>query len=324
MDDLVTHHLLFRTEVVTPLELDEHSGAALRGNLFEAVWKRFCTNKSAHTCAECPLHTLCPVSALVAPLREENPRGRDIPRPYTIVPPLEGARYYAPKEQLTFGLTLFGNIIQFLPYIMLSLTLFEAVGLGKRIQGQNGKRGQFKIKQVESYHPLSGERRTIYQAGNPQVDTPTLAVTAADVQAKAATLAKDKITLNFLTPTRIKDQERLLGHAEFRPLIQRLLERFSALRVEYGNGQELSYEEKKYYADLAQQVRCTNDATYWEQLGSYSRRTRQISSIGGIMGRATFFGDLTPFHEFLVWGELVHVGKNCVKGNGWYRIEDPV
>jgi len=322
MDDLITHHLLFTTEVVTPLELDEHSGAALRGNLFEAVWKRFCTNKAAPTCAECPLHTLCPVSALVAPLREEHPRGRDIPRPYSIVPPLEGARYYAPEEQLTFGLTLFGNIIQFLPYIMLSLNLFEAVGLGKRIQGQNGRRGQFKIKEVKSYHPLSGEQQKIYQAGKAQVDTSTLAVTAVDVQAKAATLAKEKITLNFLTPTRIKDQEQLLRHATFRPLIQRLLERFSVLRVEYGNGQEQSYEEKKHYADLAQQVRCINDATYWEQLSSYSSRSKQISSIGGIMGSATFSGDLTPFHELLVWGELIHVGKNCVKGNGWYRIEE--
>ncbi len=75
MAGLITHHFLFTTEVVTPIELDEHSGAALRGSLFEAVWKRFCTNKASPTCAACPLHTVCPVSALVAPLREEHPRG---------------------------------------------------------------------------------------------------------------------------------------------------------------------------------------------------------------------------------------------------------
>ncbi len=80
---LITHHLLFTTEVVSPLELDDHSGAALRGNLFESLWRRFCTNKAAPSCAACPLHSVCPVSALVAPLREENPPGqRDIPRPY--------------------------------------------------------------------------------------------------------------------------------------------------------------------------------------------------------------------------------------------------
>ncbi|MBA2395369.1 MAG: CRISPR system precrRNA processing endoribonuclease RAMP protein Cas6 [Ktedonobacteraceae bacterium] len=322
MDDLVTHHLLFITEVVTPLELDEHSGSALRGSLFEAVWGRFCTNRAVPTCADCPLNTLCPVSSLVAPLREENPRGRDIPRPYVIIPPLEGSRYYAPGERLAFGLTLFGNIIQLLPYIMLSLTAFEMAGLGKRMQG--GKRGRFKVKQVESYHPLHGERQTIYQAGKAQVGVSALSVTAADVSAKAGTLAKEKITLNFLTPIRLKDQEHVVGQIAFRPLLHRLLERFSALRVEYGNGQEQSFDERKRYVDLAAQVRCIEDATHWEELSSYSRRTRQSSPLGGFMGCATFAGDLTPFLELLIWGELIHVGKNCVKGNGWYRIENLV
>src|SRR2546428_1039288 len=45
MRGLVTHHFLFITEVISPLELDDHSGAALRGNLFDAVWGRFCNNK---------------------------------------------------------------------------------------------------------------------------------------------------------------------------------------------------------------------------------------------------------------------------------------
>jgi len=34
-----------------------------------------------------------------------------------------------------------------------------------------------------------------------------------------------------------------------------------------------------------------------------------------------FAGDLTPFREILLWGELIHVGKSCVKGNGWYKVD---
>ena len=86
MGILVTHHFLFTTEVITPLMLDEHSGSALRGNFFQAVWERFCNNKASPTCADCPLHAMCPVSTLVAPLREESERGRDVPRPYIILP----------------------------------------------------------------------------------------------------------------------------------------------------------------------------------------------------------------------------------------------
>lgn len=321
MNELMTHHLLFVTEVVTPLALDEHSGSAIRGNLFEAVWRRFCNNRAAATCAECPLHTLCPVSALVAPLREDHPRGRDIPRPYIIIPPMEGARYYAPGEQFTFGVTLFGRIIELLPYLMLSLSVLENVGLGKRLPERGGERGRFKVKRVDSYHPFTGERRTIYRAEKARVDTSVLTVTAMDVQTKAATLHKDTLTLHFLTPTFIKDQTQSPRSIEFGPLIHRLLERFSALRVAYGDGQDQTSEERVPIVDLARHVQRVVDETRWEAVIGYSHRTRQHTAIGGVRGRVTFAGNIEPFAELLVWGEVIHVGKNCVKGNGWYRIE---
>ena len=148
MGSLITHHFLFTTEVITPLELDQHSGASLRGSLFDAVWRRFCNNKSAPTCADCPLHSMCPVSALVAPLREESERGRNISRPYVILPPLE-ARFHEPGEQLIFGITLFGNIVQFFPYIIMATKTLEANGLGRRLSENQGQRGRFKIKQID-------------------------------------------------------------------------------------------------------------------------------------------------------------------------------
>jgi hypothetical protein len=322
MDGLVTHHLLFRAEVLTPLELDDHSGAALRGSFFEAVWRRFCTNKAAATCADCPLHTMCPVSALVAPLREENPRGRDIPRPYVILPPLGEARRYEPGQSLMFGITLFGNIIQMLPYIVMSIEGLEAHGLGHKIAENSYQRGRFEIKQIESYHPLHGTRQIVYQAGKPLVNVPTLSVTASEVKARAASLPTYEITLNFLTPTRLKDQEQFVRRALFRPLIHRLLERLNALQIVYGGGDGRLAEEQQKYVELAEQVRCKDDMTRWQEVKSYSHRMKSFSPIGGIIGRATFVGDLTAFRELLTWGELVHVGKNCVKGNGWYKIED--
>jgi hypothetical protein len=30
--------------------------------------------------------------------------------------------------------------------------------------------------------------------------------------------------------------------------------------------------------------------------------------------------DWSPFWPWLVWGQFVHVGKDAVKGNGWYEI----
>lgn len=322
MGSLITHHFLFTTEVITPVELDEHSGSSLRGSFFDAVWRRFCNNKAALTCADCSLHSMCPVSALVAPLREQNERGRDIPRPYVILPPL-GARHYETGEQLIFGITLIGNIVQFFPYIIMATKALEANGLGRRLNENQGQRGRFKIKQIESYHPVSAERKVVYQSGKPLVEVPTLSVTSMDISKRAAALSTEKISIHFLTPTRILYKDKLVHHAAFLPLLLRLLERLKVLEQTYGvlEGQS-SVSEWEELVQLANDIVCVEDNTHWEDLKSYSNRLKRTTPIGGIQGKATFTGNLAPFRELLSWGELVHVGKNTVKGNGWFKIED--
>lgn len=317
---LTIYHFLFTATVTSPLELDEHSGSALRGNLFEAVWKRFCTNKVAASCADCLLHDVCPVSVLVAPLREEHPRGRDIPRPYIILPPLDQARLYAPGEILSFGITLFGSIIELLPYLMLSVSSLEAAGLGKRVQGQ---RGTFRIQEIEAYHPFTGERQTVYSQGKPLVQASTLAVTATDVETRAVQLSAERLRLTFLTPLRLIDREQRIYRLTFRPFVQRIMERVMALEEAYGSGERLwGNEQRQDWLIRAEATRVSEDTTRWEEVRSYSRRTHQSSPVGGLMGSITFTGDLTPFRELLVWGEVTHVGKNSVKGNGWYKIDE--
>src|SRR5260370_41089952 len=170
------------------MELGEHKGAALGGNLFGAVWTRFCNNKAAPTCASCPLHTICPVSALVAPLREENERGQDLPRPYVIVPPIGGKKQYEPGAQLTFGITLFGNIVQLFPYIILAANALESKGLGRSLDENRGRRGRFRIRRMESCNPISAERQVVYQQREPQAGIPTLSLTSPDIATNPPTL----------------------------------------------------------------------------------------------------------------------------------------
>ena len=63
-----------------------------------------------------------------------------------------------------------------------------------------------------------------------------------------------------------------------------------------------------------------DERTRWVDVVSYSSRTRQRTPIGGLVGAVTLEGDLADLRELLVWGSLIHVGKNAVKGDGWYTI----
>lgn len=318
---LTTTHLAFTVQAVTPLELDEFSGASLRGNFFNAVWRRFCTNKSVPVCAACPIHESCPVSALVAPLREENARGQDIPRPYVIIPPQERGRYYRVGERFSFGMTLIGSIVELLPYILLSARQLEEEGLGRRLDENHGQRGRFQVVRVECYHPFTQQRQVIYEKGDLLVQVPIITVQSEEHAERAATLNAERITLRFVTPLRLVEREHIVKHASFSPLVQRLLERYLALEQYYGNqAVTIEQEEKIAWLRLADAIVCSEDQTYWQELKSYSNRQKRSTPIGGLLGTATFEGDLTPFLQLLVAGELIHVGKNVVKGDGQYHI----
>jgi hypothetical protein len=112
-------HLLLTRTVATPVELDDNAGAAMRGANVNALLNRFCANKAAPTCADCPLLTVCPVAALVAPMRDAGETGGEQrPRPYVTRPPQP--RRYAPGETLTFGLGLFGHAADLFPYLVMA------------------------------------------------------------------------------------------------------------------------------------------------------------------------------------------------------------
>jgi hypothetical protein len=42
--------------------------------------------------------------------------------------------------------------------------------------------------------------------------------------------------------------------------------------------------------------------------------------MGGVVGSATYIGELAPFLPLLALGQWVHVGKATVFGNGLYRM----
>jgi hypothetical protein len=63
------------------------------------------------------------------------------------------------------------------------------------------------------------------------------------------------------------------------------------------------------------------ESTRWADVFRYSGRHGRGIPIGGLVGEVRLRGDLTPFLPLLLWGELAHVGKDAVLGNGGYVVE---
>lgn len=330
------HCLEVVAEAKTTIALDRYCGSALRGAFFRAIWGRFCTNRESPTCRECPLVTACPVASLVAPLRDEAISGRDVPRPYIITPPDREPNCYLPGEIFQFSLSLVGSSTKFMPYVIRALQEMENRDIGHRLPELGGRRGQFSIREIRAYHPLTGKRQILMGQGDARPQKLQLYVTSKDVAHHAALLPTDQVSLHFLSPTRLIFDDHLVKHPSFRVLALRLAERFQALQQTYGNSTEASDREhmglpvngREQFQSWLQQtdtwasaIHLTNDETHWEDIGSYSSRQRKATPIGGFVGKASYEGDITHLRELLVWGELLHVGKNVVKGNGIYSIE---
>jgi len=341
MDNFTAHRLRFVTEAQSIIELNEHQGSAIRGSLFHALRNRFCGNKRADECANCPLVATCPVATLVSTFRPGGERGRDVPRPYTIQPPLPGAGghlfdlpdgravfRYAPGERFEFGLTLYAQALQLFPYIILAVHGLEQGGIGRKTQQAHGRwlRGTFAIREVWAENPLTGERQPVMGTDDRMVQIPDIPITHRQVCESASRRigesASRRVTIRFLTPTRIVEHGHLLKPHRFRfqPFFQRLMERLESLSRNFSDT-PLRFDDPKGLIEAAGRVRVSDNGLVWEELRSYSTRQRKDTPTSGLLGTVTLeVDDWSPFLLWLVWGQFVHVGKDAVKGNGWYRV----
>jgi hypothetical protein len=338
LDHFTAHRLCFVTEVQDTIELNEHQGSAIRGVLFHALRGRFCGYREARECAACPLVATCPVATLVSTLKAESPRGRDVPRPYTVQPPLpgrsghlsedEGGRMffrYQPGEQFEFGLTLYAQALQLFPYVVLAAKAFEQQGIGRRTEREDRRwrRGTLAIREIWAENPLTGERQPVLAKGDDRVQVPDIPITHRQIEYLPVPAPGECIVLRFLTPARIVEDGRLVKPEMFRfkPLLQRLLDRLESLSRDFSPNKLLV--DFGGLAETAERdVRVVENELMWEELRSYSTRQRRDTPTSGLLGAVALeAGDWSPFWPWLAWGQFVHVGKDAVKGNGWYKLE---
>jgi CRISPR-associated endoribonuclease Cas6 len=101
-------------------------------------------------------------------------------------------------------------------------------------------------------------------------------------------------------------------------LAKRLRDRINALSYFYcGKGLDIDFKD---FGAQAEKIKSVSDSTGWVESSRYSRRREVTHDLSGFVGEANFEGELGMFLPYLKLGEYLHVGKNAVFGNGWYKI----
>jgi hypothetical protein len=315
MVSLTLTHLRFTVETLSPLRLGAYeAGMRLRGALGNVMRRAYCAGDArdhGHAAA-------CPVCWLLA----ANEHPGEERRGYALVPPLNPPEAYAPGQRFAFGLTLFGDALRYLPYFILAVPEMGRGGIGPG-------RGQFALREVWAANPLLDEFQPLLAEGETLVRNPALMVTHAHVTQAAEGLAeilKGRLTLNFLTPTRLIQQDALLKLPDFGAFFARLLKRLDELDEQFAGGQGRPLAEVQALQSLADQVRLMETDTRWVELWSGSSRTSRQTPMGGFVGAAVYAASpeaWRPLLPWLIWGQAAQVGKDVVKGNGWYELVAP-
>src|SRR5690554_1419283 len=132
--------------IILPLEkiyLPEYPGSTLRGAFGHGLRKLTCHNKSLN-CEGCTLKDKCPYSLFFNPFltkeEKEQTSGRfhNKPRPFVFEFDTPGKMKFNIGELVKFKLNVFGEMAQYLPYIIETWRLLQKEGLGK-------SRGEFLL-----------------------------------------------------------------------------------------------------------------------------------------------------------------------------------
>lgn len=310
----------FRTtlRVSQPMALPAYKGSVLRGG-FGSAFRRIACAGRAKTCDGCLVRGACPYAYVFetspAPDSSALRHFKDVPRPFAFEPPMDMGTQYEPGESLEFGLVLIGRGLEYLPFFIAAFKELGRTGIGPRRAG-------FDLVKVEQCRPWSADRLTLYDATRGLVSPPLSRhgwyVGPVEVTAMAERLDPARLEVEFVTFTRLKTEDRVQPTPAFEALARAALRRVSSLAYfHHGVNLELDYPA---LVSRSRDIRLVSDRTRWVSWNRYSNRQDAAMNLGGLVGRAVYEGDLTPFRELLIVASLVHIGKNATFGLGQIKL----
>ncbi len=301
------------------LDLPAYLGSTLRGAFGRAFRALACPSRIGEPCpipSQCPYHLIFESSP--PPDSDALRTHEEIPRPFVIAPEWrlapdgrDARLVYEPGQELSFGLVLIGRAQAFFPHFVVALREMDRIGRGRRA---------IELARIEAVDASGASPRVIYDAGDNVVRGKGSPLTLADCAHEP--IPRSPVTIEFVTQTRLKHEGSWARVPEFQIVFRRLLGRLSSMaRFHCGAPLDVDF---KGMIDRAHEIRLICNDTLWVSWSRHSSRQDKKMQWDGLVGTATYEGDLAPFWSYLKFGQYGHVGHGATFGLGQYRILDQV
>lgn len=303
--------------------LPVYLGSTIRGAFGHALKDTVCI-VNHRDCSRCIVADRCSYPYLfeTAVNNSDKETHQDLPHPFVLAPPLKtGAKAgdyqsFLPDEEMVFDLVLMGNAIDYLPYIVYSISKMAEKGFGLRV------RNSFRLCEVVCLD--SFPVKSIYDRDTEQLSTPDKFKTLAELVAIRESLIPktniDKLTLKFLSPTRIRLGGKLQNNLSFSILVKNLVRRISLLAQTHNKAAwQLGLEAT--LSKLAEDVQIKSNNLEWWDFERFSNRQRTSMKLGGFVGEIEYQSPaIAKFLPLLLAGEILHIGGSTSFGLGKYQV----
>jgi len=275
----------------------------LRGAL-GVIFRRIACVPHCADAKTCDLRDSCTYARVFEPVASgPGPSGlADWPRPFVFRARHLDGRHVSPGESFSFDLHVFSLDHNVLAYFVLTFASLAREGLGPR-------RGKAELQRA-----VSGTQ-TLYE-GSAQTLSGTVQPLSLDLTPGVGRVTH--VTVEFLTPTELKHEQKIAVRPEFPILFGRIRDRIATLSRLYGDTElDIDYRGTN---ERAGKIAMTHCHVHREETERRSTKTGQCHSIGGFLGTAEYEGDLTEFLPWLAAAPWVGVGRQSVWGKGELRI----
>lgn len=299
---------MFRLETLGAFRVPEYKGALFRGGFGQYFRDLVCTTRMP-TCSGCPHLTTCAYSLVFeTPVIPDQftvlKKYPNAPHPFVMVPPLDSRTDIPARTTLDLEVTLIGRGVGYLPHF---IRVIEGMG------GDGFYGGRFRIRKIVS---ALQPKEAVYDGVNRRILAAPLVW-----EAEEAPTAVRRLSIEFLTPLRLRTEGRYNLRPDFVTITQALLRRIHLLSEVHGDGSAVGdhtwTHELLRKADQAKTLGADFRRYSWARTSGRDGRRVQMD---GAIGRLEAEGDLSEIATFLRAGEWLGVGSGTSMGMGKYRM----
>lgn len=261
--------------------------------------------KGEKNCKVCPLNFNCSYFNIFEPrkISFEKSKWEEIPRPYVLDILMNSSKKIEKEEFFNFNLILIGEAIKYFPFFYLAFERFGEKGIGK-------ERDKFSLEEIREEFP---QKKTIYKKGEEKLSC----IEGASIKFEEKEIEKIKVI--FLTPTKLKFNNKYCDNPSFEVLMESILRRVYFF-LTFWCGTKIEYNFKELIEN-AKKIKMLRKNIKWLDFERYSTRQNTKMKLGGILGEVEYSGDLKIFYPYLKLCEYIHIGKNTTFGFGKIMLE---